>query len=513
MESPYKERFEALLDWAYNHGASLHPLLEVYQDQKTGFSLRVKPSAAGMLYQPFKAVTCPTSITLSYLNALTDGPITPSPTTPAPNTQNPAFPERFMNSLPPHVIGRFYLIQQYLKGKSSFWAPYISTLTDPSQLDKWALPPFWAEDDIELLKGTNAYIAIQEIQDNVKSEYKQARKILKKEGFSDYRAYTQVLYNWAYCMFTSRSFRPSLILSESAREYVERLLPEGTMFDDFSILQPLYDIGNHSVDAEYTWNLTSEPSACELICRNAYEPGDQVFNNYGNKTNSELLLGYGFVIEPHDIYEDGDCPFGCLGPDAHGDWRPHNDYIHVRKRQQQGDTQDKGGEPQDFLIARESFWEGYDAFESRMGPNFSPNALHHQPQFDHWDGRLLNDMVSMMASPKQWELFKELPQHCAGNGSLGEELDPLVDMLKATLAQKIERDFVEFSCGRPNGGGEWEPATERQDLVKRYRDGYEAVFVNVLKEFHYTNEEIMALKAAAQEEGDEEEDEEMEDGN
>ncbi|KAA8632545.1 hypothetical protein SMACR_07495 [Sordaria macrospora] len=404
-----------------------------------------------------------------------------------------------MNSLPPHVIGRFYLIQQYLKGKSSLWAPYISTLTDPSQLDKWALPPFWTEHDIELLRGTNAYVAIQEIQDNVKSEYKQARKILKQEGSPDYRAYTQVLYNWAYCMFTSRSFRPSLILSESAREYVERLLPEGAKIDDFSILQPLYDIGNHSPEAEYSWNLTSEPSACELICRNSYEPGQQVFNNYGKKTNSELLLGYGFVTE-------------------------NNDYIHVRKRQQQqqqqqqqqGDTtQDKGGKPQDFLIARDSYWKPDScSFKSRMG-DFTPNLLHYQ--FENWDGRLLNDMVSMMANPKQWELFQALPTDRTlhgSNGSLEEELDPLVDMLKATLAQKIERDFVEFSCGEPNGGQEWEPETERQDLVKRYRSGYEKVFVNVLRAFGYTDDEIEELKAAALEaEGDEDEDEEMEDGN
>lgn len=490
MDSPYKERFDKLLDWAQSHGANLHPSLEVYQDEKTGFSLRVKPSTSGRLDAPFKAVTCPTSITLSYLNALVDGPITPSPEAPASNPQNPAFPESFMNSLPPHVIGRFYLIQQYLKGESSFWAPYISTLTDPSQLNKWALPPFWAEDEYELLQGTNAYNALHEILHNVKSEYTQARKILKKAGFPAYRAYTQVLYNWAYCMFTSRSFRPSLILPESAKEYVERLLPKGAKIDDFSILQPVYDIGNHSPTANYAWNLTSEPSACELICQDNYGPGEQVFNNYGNKTNSELLLGYGFII------------------DSSGQWK-HNDYVHVRKRQQQAETHDHGAEPQDFLIARESFWNAEcHSFLNRIG-NLTPNSLHLQLQFNHWDPRLLNDMVSMMASPKQLELFKALPPLHVGNASLGEELDPLVDMLKATLAQKIERDFAEFCYGMPNGGREWKPETERQDLAKRYRDGIEKVLVNVLKEFEYTDDEIMEIKSTALEDADEE----MEDGN
>lgn len=526
MESPYKERYEALLEWAHENGASLHPSIEIYQDEKTGFSLRVKPSATEPLHSPFKAVTCPTSITLSYLNALTDGPITPpSPTTTAaapvhvPNTtphkQKPAFPERFMTALPPHVIGRFYLIQQYLKGPSSFWAPYIATLPDPSgQLDKWALPPFWTQDDIELLRGTNAYVAIGEIQENVKSEYKLARKVLKQEGYADYRAYTQVLYNWAYCMFTSRSFRPSLILEGSVRGWVEEklLLPAAearggvkVKVDDFSILQPLYDIGNHSPEAKYSWNLTQEPepSACELVCLDSYKPGEQVFNNYGSKTNSELLLGYGFVTEG-------------------------NDYVHVRKRQQPGgSTQNEGGvgggEPQDFLISRQSYWApGSSAIKSRMGEDFTPNLLHYR--FSHWDGRMLDDMVGMMASPRQLELVKALPttdlaSDGDGNGgveSFGEELDQLMHMLTATLAQKTERDFVEFVAGEPNGGEEWEPVTERQALVKRYRGGYEKVFENVLREFGYTDDEIAELKAAALEmdgEEEEEEDHEMEDGN
>ncbi|KAK3388649.1 hypothetical protein B0T20DRAFT_99363 [Sordaria brevicollis] len=492
MESPHKERFGRLLDWAQSNGANLHPSLEVYQDENTGFSLRVKPSASGRLEAPFKAVTCPTSITLSYLNALVDGPITLSPEVPASSTQNPAFPEAFMTSLPPHVIGRFYLIQQYLKGESSFWAPYISTLTDPSQINKWALPPFWPEEEYELLQGTNAYIALHEILHNVKTEYTQARKILKKAGFPEYRAYTQVLYNWAYCMFTSRSFRPSLILSDSAKEHVGQLLPEGVKIDDFSILQPVYDIGNHSPTAKYTWNLTSEPSACELICQDSYGPGDQVFNNYGNKTNSELLLGYGFII------------------DSSGQGK-HNDYVHVRKRQQQAETQDHGAEPQDFLISRESFWNPESqSFLNRIG-NPTPNSLHLQPQFNHWDPRLINDMVAMMASPRQLELFNALPPQRVGNESLGEELDPLVDMLKATLAQKIERDFVEFCYGTPNGGREWQPKTERQELVKRYRDGIEKVLANVLKEFEYTDDELAEIKSSALE--DEDEDEEMEDRN
>jgi hypothetical protein len=38
--------------------------------------------------------------------------------------------------------------------------------------------------------------------------------------------------------------------------------------------------------------------------RVAYSPGDQVYNTYGMKTNAQLLLYYGFVLEgnPFDTY-------------------------------------------------------------------------------------------------------------------------------------------------------------------------------------------------------------------
>ena len=311
MKPSEQTRFDSLLEWSENHGGKLHPSLEIYNDNVTKYSLRVKPSIADALQPGFSAVTCPAATTLSYLNALVDGPINHQPADSPSNSPTAAFPPGFTQSLPPHVLGRFFLIKEYLKGKDSLWWPYLATLPSPDQISAWVLPPFWPYDEIRYLEGTNAHVAIQEIQANVKGEFKQARKLLKAENFPDVAAYTNLMYKWAFCIFTSRSFRPSLILSDATKQHVSTLLPEGVELDDFSILQPVLDIANHSPTARYSWDTTSPADACTLICRDRYAPGAQIFNNYGLKTNSELLLGYGFILPPT--------------PDL------HNDYVHVRK--------------------------------------------------------------------------------------------------------------------------------------------------------------------------------------
>ncbi|OHE94975.1 SET domain-containing protein [Colletotrichum orchidophilum] len=299
---------DELVDWAKSHGAAFHPSVEVYNDPNTGNSFRVSPESAGVSPGD-TVVTCPLALTLSYLNATT----TPNPGF-HHNNNHEAFPSSFLASVPPHVISRFFLIRQYLLGKDSFWYPYIRTLPQPANLAHWALPPLWPSDDVELLEDTNAHVAIAEIKARLRSEHKHALA-----AFGDNPArhdYTRLLYNWAYCIFTSRSFRPSLVIP-AARQHTLSL-PEGCAVDDFSLLLPLFDVGNHSPTARVAWATSSTSDAAGedivgLRTLDPYAPGAQVFNNYGTtKTNAELMLAYGFRI-----------------PESEG---VHNDYVHVQKR-------------------------------------------------------------------------------------------------------------------------------------------------------------------------------------
>lgn len=284
-------RIHTLVDWATSHGAILHPSVEVYHDARTGLSFRVRPGAPAPLPAHEPVVCLPTALALSYLNAL-------APARP--------LPEPFVAAAPPHVVGRVFLVSEYLGGRDSFWWPYIQALPQPGDPDAWALPPFWPAEEAELLEGTNVEVGIAKIKDDVAREFKHARNLL---GASDLaQSLTPALYRWAYCVFSTRSFRPGLVLSETQ----QASLPPAVSIDDFSVLLPLFDIGNHDMTTKVSWHLDETRATCELKVGRAHDPGQQIFNNYSLKTNAELLLGYGFMIPAtHDL---------------------HNDYTHVRKR-------------------------------------------------------------------------------------------------------------------------------------------------------------------------------------
>lgn len=298
------QRISALVSWATQNGASLHPSVEVYQDPQTGLSFRVKLDAQSAT-KPFESiVSLPTSLPLSFLNAQ-----------PGRDETKP-FPQSFLEQTPPHAISRFFLVKQYLLGQDSFWWPYLQALPQPSQLSSWASPPFWPSDEAELLEGTNVEVGMEKIRGDVKKEFKTGLKLLKEAEWDSHllQQLSLPLYQWAYCIFSSRSFRPSLVLSRAEQQK----LPDGVKIDDFSVLLPLFDIGNHDMATEVRWELDEQRSTCDLKVNKAYQPGEQVFNNYSMKTNAELLLGYGFMIPATDEL--------------------HNDYVHLRKRQSTPNT-------------------------------------------------------------------------------------------------------------------------------------------------------------------------------
>ncbi|KAL6855728.1 hypothetical protein J3F83DRAFT_718635 [Trichoderma novae-zelandiae] len=300
------DRIALLLSWASSNAASLHPSVQVYDDPTTGLSFRVNPSSPSPIapYEP--VVSLPTNLSLSYLNAL-------HPT--------PAFPRSFLAKSPPHVVGRLLLVKELLRGPESFWFPYIQALPQPEDPDDWALPPLWPEEEAELLEGTNVEIGLDKIRDDLGREFRDAQRLLlasSGDAEDDFgNLLTRELYQWAYCIFSSRSFRPSLVLSQEQQQ----ALPPGVSVNDFSVLLPLFDIGNHDMTVHVRWDVTpgdradaSTPgsSAVQLKVGREHRPGEQIFNNYSPKTNAELLLGYGFMLPVTDSL--------------------HNDYIHVRKR-------------------------------------------------------------------------------------------------------------------------------------------------------------------------------------
>jgi hypothetical protein len=77
------------------------------------------------------------------------------------------------------------------------------------------------------------------------------------------------------------------------------------------ILVPLLDSLNHSRATPVSWSVNRSPNripetvlkqvgrepSLSLVSHLPIKKGEEVFNNYGPKSNDELLIGYGFVIK------------------------------------------------------------------------------------------------------------------------------------------------------------------------------------------------------------------------
>ncbi|KAJ4414009.1 hypothetical protein N0V82_008179 [Gnomoniopsis sp. IMI 355080] len=500
MRPADEERFSALVSWATLHGASLHPALEIYKDDVTGFSMRVK-SLSGpeetTLKPSDEVLACPLEISLSYLNALTGQPL--STTTPPDHTSknSPQFPPELMKAAP-HIIGRFYLMQQYLLGKASFWYPYIATLPQPDVTSSWASPPFWPEEDAEFLEGTNTGIAADTIRAQLKEEFKLARKALKEANFENWQDYTRLLHNWAYSIFASRSFRPSLVLPKAIQDSV---LPAGLAIDDFSVLLPVFDIINHSMKAEVRW-LVDHESADAKVCRfqtlDTYKPGDQIFNSYGKKTNSELLLSYGFFLPETDEL--------------------HNDYVHMRKRAgllPQSGTQQlpRAGAgsteiPQDFLVSLRPMNDPSSFVGSSRQTVAKDARWDIRPEFAHIEDSLVWDLCLMVIgeeskpsfmaeilenSPVAGQVAQEhecLQRILSASASLPETVQQVIEKVKQLLLSKLGMDYDRLLSTAPGVSVDKEgneivtevvPQTQNQAVALLYRAQVQKVLETVIE--------------------------------
>ncbi|KAI1158134.1 SET domain-containing protein [Nemania serpens] len=429
------ERYQALIRWVEAAGGRLHPAVEIYHDEVTKGSLRVKE--AGVVGLGEDIVALPLSCSLSFLNAIAGHPsIAPAlpPEIPAPQAEA-YFPTEFLRSVPPHVIGRFFLIREYLRRDHSPWSPYIDTLPPPEYMTGM-LPIVWPTGDIEFLRGTNAHVAVQEIRSSLKKEYKQAVKFLPATFQQEY---TRPLYHWAYCIFTTRSFRPSLILP-AAESLSLPCKP-----DDFSILLPLFDVGNHAPLAKTAWVTDKNSRTCALRSGQPYSAKQQVYNNYGTKTNAELLLGYGFIFPERDDF--------------------HNDYVHIKTKASSAADHPNASH---LVALRPISHTSSVTGRSRL---LNPDHLSCLPCFSHFQDSLIAALHESIAQHNS-----EIPDVSLTEIMQGSIPQGLLDEIIGCLGAKLTMDLEEIERHDPP----YEAANPNQELALLYRAQCKKVLDNAL---------------------------------
>lgn len=188
--------------------------------------------------------------------------------------------------------------------------PYLRSL--PTVHDD---PLWWSEDELAGLNGTNLVAAIEERRRALKRAWDALVPLLHGPScpFGPPTELTWERFLWAHSCFTSRAFPQWLSRPPHPDSHVGHA-PDDDPMQAIGCLLPVLDTLNHRYRARISWVRHGDRLA--FVTEDAVPPNATVANNYGPKSNEELLLGYGFVLDeppnPHETVSVrfGGCPVG-----------------------------------------------------------------------------------------------------------------------------------------------------------------------------------------------------------
>ena len=157
----------SLVRWmSFNHGY-LHPDVELAFNLEKGFHARV---VAGRTVKAGSCVAkCSMTTSLSVLNALHSPPF---------SCRGTRFPSAFLRHQEIGVVQCFFLMEQWILQDKSWWAPYLSTLPRPDEIE--ALHFSDQEEDLICLRGTNLENAVIKQLETWRAHFFQGMEQLKK---------------------------------------------------------------------------------------------------------------------------------------------------------------------------------------------------------------------------------------------------------------------------------------------------------------------------------------------
>lgn len=273
------EKIASLLKWASDNGATISSNLEFKEIKPNYFGAISKSNGKASIQIPRElVVTCDKGIDL--------------------------YKDTYKNANHSSLL-KIYLC--YSRTQQSFHQPYLDTLPSLQAIDS---PYIWSAEDKALLKGKNLGNSLKENISSLVEEWWNAINLLPEDvpkpeqhfinlkfyyenkfyTDDDYYSYFNEVdtsnwtsfpnYLWASLVLKSRAF-PAYIIDPS--------LPKNE-----PMLLPVVDLLNHNPKTKVQWSGTDGGF---LFQSDDASSGEELFNNYGQKGNEELLLAYGFAIE------------------------------------------------------------------------------------------------------------------------------------------------------------------------------------------------------------------------
>mmetsp|Transcript_11894 Transcript_11894/g.17743 ORF Transcript_11894/g.17743 Transcript_11894/m.17743 type:complete len:511 (+) Transcript_11894:62-1594(+) len=166
----------------------------------------------------------------------------------------------------------------------SFWKPYIDVLPTIEEVaPTWS----WSEEDLSYMEGSPVIRATESMSLKLKREFSDLQKSLllpRKDIFPE-ENFTFQNFQWAFSILFSRAIRLTSLKSGQAVALI-----------------PYADLINHNpfansyVDARNEGWLTQN-EVVSVYSDRSYKKMEQIYISYGPKSNSDLLLLYGFALD------------------------------------------------------------------------------------------------------------------------------------------------------------------------------------------------------------------------
>lgn len=286
------EKLSGFLQWSIDKGA--------YVDDSLKFEIRDKKGITAIALQNAvknkPVIRVPKSILIMQENALKE------------------FGIQEWNSKYTNGITKLLLAKLKFQNESHEFQPYLDLLPEiPDQ------PIFWHPDELGLLQGTDFILMLKNKLAGLLEEYQATLNILniqipedetsitaskssitfdyihsrlnELESFSKDTWKSFIAFLWADAVFNARAFPQILIDNGDTKDLNQ------------AFLLPIVDLLNHSSSAKVRWNYDSNAKEVTFTTLEKLKAGNEIFNNYGEKTSDELLYGYGFLTKENNSYD------------------------------------------------------------------------------------------------------------------------------------------------------------------------------------------------------------------
>lgn len=147
----------------------------------------MRVSDTGSLAADSLIVSCPHELTISWLNVISG---------------SEAFLGQFDSgnvdpAINQVIIVRFFVMNEYLKKRDSFWWPYIRSLPQPSEIHLHDTPLWYSDCDWKWIRGTGLEKCARRTEQIWREEYETAMHSLRPMARSS-------INEWSWCVVHTR---------------------------------------------------------------------------------------------------------------------------------------------------------------------------------------------------------------------------------------------------------------------------------------------------------------------